>query len=83
MGTPEYMSPEQCRGHTVTPQSDRSPLGTVVYAMLTGAPPFTGPFYRVSMAHQMEPVPSILAVRPDCSPALAAATERMLAKVPR
>jgi serine/threonine protein kinase len=82
MGTPEYMSPEQCRGHTVTPKSDQYALGTVVYAMLTGAPPFTGPFYQVLMAHQMEAVPSILQARPDCPPDLAAATERMLAKVP-
>jgi serine/threonine protein kinase len=82
MGTPEYMSPEQCRGHTVTPASDQYALGTVVYAMLTGAPPFTGPFYQVLMAHQMEPVPSVLAARADCPPALAAATEKMLAKSP-
>ena len=38
MGTPEYMSPEQCRGHTVTHESDQYSLGCVVYAMLTGAP---------------------------------------------
>jgi len=82
MGTPEYMSPEQCRGHTVTHESDQYSLGCVVYAMLTGAPPFTGPFYQVLMAHQTEPVPSILDLRPDCPPELAAATERMLGKLP-
>ncbi len=82
MGTPEYMSPEQCRGHTVTHESDQYSLGCVVYAMLTGAPPFTGPFYQVLMAHQTEPVPSVLDVRPDCPPDLAAATERMLGKLP-
>jgi serine/threonine protein kinase len=82
IGTPEYMSPEQCRGHTVTHESDQYSLGAVVYAMLTGAPPFTGPFYQVLMAHQTGAVPSLLAARPDCPPELAAATERMLAKHP-
>jgi serine/threonine protein kinase/uncharacterized protein YjdB len=82
MGTPEYMSPEQCRGHTVTHESDQYSLGCVLYAMLTGAPPFTGPFYQVLMAHQTEPVRSILEARPDCPPELAAATERMLGKLP-
>jgi serine/threonine protein kinase len=82
MGTPEYMSPEQCRGHTVTHESDQYSLGAVIFAMLTGAPPFTGPFYQVLMAHQTEPVPSIVEARPDCPPELAAAIERMLAKLP-
>jgi serine/threonine protein kinase/uncharacterized protein YjdB len=82
IGTPEYMSPEQCRGHTVTHESDQYSLGCVVYAMLTGAPPFTGPFYQVLMAHQTEPVPRILDIRRDCPPRLAAATERMLGKLP-
>jgi serine/threonine protein kinase len=82
MGTPEYMSPEQCRGHTVTHESDQYSLGCVAYAMLTGAPPFTGPFYQVLMAHQTEPVPPIQEARPDCPPELAAAVERMLAKLP-
>jgi uncharacterized protein YjdB len=82
MGTPEYMSPEQCRGHTVTHESDQYSLGCVLYAMLTGAPPFTGPFYQVLMAHQTDPVPPILEARPNCPPELAAATERMLGKLP-
>lgn len=82
IGTPEYMSPEQCRGHTVTHESDQYSLGAVVYAMLTGAPPFTGPFYQVLMAHQTAAVPDLVAARPDCPPELAAATEKMLAKHP-
>jgi eukaryotic-like serine/threonine-protein kinase len=82
MGTPEYMSPEQGRGHSVTAASDQYSLGAVVYAMLTGAPPFTGPFYQVLVAHESEPVPPILGFRPDCPPALAEAVERMLAKHP-
>jgi serine/threonine protein kinase len=42
MGTPEYMSPEQCRNKNVTLQSDIYNLGIVFYEMLAGDPPFTG-----------------------------------------
>ena len=42
MGTPEYMSPEQCQNKNVTLQSDIYNLGIVFYEMLSGDPPFTG-----------------------------------------
>ena len=82
MGTPEYMSPEQCRGLIATPESDQYALGAVAYAMLTGRPPFTGPFYQVLMAHQNEKVEPLQNIRPDCPPELASGIERMLAKLP-
>ena len=82
MGTPEYMSPEQCRGDVAASQSDQYALGAVVYAMLTGAPPFTGQHYQVLTSHTTEPPRAILDVRPDCPEELAGAVHRMLAKSP-
>ena len=42
MGTPLYMSPEQCRGQRLGPQSDIYGLGVIAYQMLSGRTPFTG-----------------------------------------
>lgn len=81
-GTAPYMAPEQCETGATSTQSDQYSLGIVVYEMLTGAPPFTGPATAVLVAHLQKEVPLLRTVRPDCPPELEAAVARMLSKKP-
>jgi len=83
IGTPEYMSPEQCRGDALTGSSDQYSLGIVAYEMLVGHVPFTGSQYNIMVSHTSERPKPLLAVRPDCPPQVAEAIERMLAKTPQ
>ena len=55
IGTPPYMAPEQLR-RQVVPASDIYALGCVLFELLTGAPPYTGPPERVLYAHLHDPV---------------------------
>jgi serine/threonine protein kinase len=58
LGTPLYMSPEQCRGDRLNPSSDIYSLGVIAYQMLSGATPFTGDFKSVMDSHKdVEPPP--------------------------
>jgi serine/threonine protein kinase len=82
VGTPAYMSPEQCWSREVTAASDQYSLGIVIYEMLTGKPPFSGPTLGILRAHTEDPPPPVLDARPECPPDLAAAVHRMLEKDP-
>jgi len=64
IGTPYYMSPEQCGGQKVSPQSDQYSLGIMGFQMLTGEVPFLADsMVGVIQHHYMTPVPDILTVR--------------------
>ncbi|HEU4763069.1 MAG TPA: protein kinase [Gemmatimonadales bacterium] len=81
IGTPAYMSPEQCGNKNVGPASDQYSLGVVAYEMLTGKPPFEGDTAIGLMYAQFyHAPPPLLERRPDLPPDLAAAVMRMLEK---
>jgi len=82
IGTPKYMSPEQCYARVATAASDQYSLGVVAYEMITGRPPFTGSEFVVMEAHTKVPPPPMRELRRDCPPELEAAVMRMLAKEP-
>jgi TolB-like protein/Tfp pilus assembly protein PilF/tRNA A-37 threonylcarbamoyl transferase component Bud32 len=84
LGTPAYMSPEQSVGdETVDSRSDIYSLAVVVYEMLSGSPPFTGPNPRAIMARRLvERPPSLAIARPGLPPAVEASINRALARQP-
>ena len=83
IGTPHFMSPEQCAGKPVGPQSDQYSLGIVAYQMLTGSVPFDGESLpEIIQHHWFTPVADYSLMRPDTPAALTVAVLRMLEKDP-
>ncbi|MDC0742876.1 serine/threonine-protein kinase [Polyangium mundeleinium] len=83
MGTPLYMSPEQCRGKQVDHRTDIYSFGVMTHAVLTGQPPFLGDdVMDVLMQQVQSPAPPLSSVCPDLGTILDAPVLRMLAKDP-
>jgi serine/threonine-protein kinase len=84
IGTPAYMSPEQSSAsEELDGRSDIYSLGCVLYEMLAGEPPYTGPSGRAVIAkHVCEPIPRISVVRETVPPAVEQALLKALAKAP-
>src|SRR5438445_1575382 len=84
VGTPAYMSPEQATGQTdLDGRSDEYSLACVVYEMLVGEPPFTGPTAQAIIArHSLDTVSPPSIVRATIPDAVEGAILRALSKVP-
>lgn len=81
MGTPHYMSPEQCLGEETDSRSDLYSLGVVIYQMLTGSLPFNSPTSTaVVMQHVNKEPPSLRSINLSISPAVEAVVLHALAK---
>ena len=82
IGTPAYMSPEQCRGDEVTAASDQYSLGVVAYELFSGQPPFNGSSAELQVAHIHDEPVDVGQLRADLPPELTDAVMRMLEKDP-
>lgn len=84
LGTPQYMSPEQCSQNSeIDARSDIYSFGVILYEMLVGHVPFSGDSpTMVMMKHLQEPVPSVLEERNDLPASVGRVVARAMAKVP-
>lgn len=83
LGTPQYMSPEQCMGKTVDERSDVYSLGVLLFRLLTGEFPFDAAIPNAIIAkHIRENPPPVTSLKPGLPPALDAIVFKTLAKEP-
>jgi serine/threonine protein kinase len=85
IGTPQYMSPEQCsQSPDIDARSDIYSLGVIIYEMLVGHVPFTGESpTAIMMKHLQQPAPSVLAERSDLPAAVGRVVALALEKLPQ
>ena len=80
-GTPQYMAPEQARGEPIDARADLFSLGSVMYAMCAGHPPFRAETTLAVLRRICDDAPrDLCAVNPDVPPWLAEIVHRLLAK---
>jgi len=81
LGTPYYMSPEQCAGKTVSGAADQYSLGVMAYQMLSGHLPFTGESaVEIIKKHTLDQPPPLGVLRPGIPEGTVRAIERAMAK---
>jgi serine/threonine protein kinase/ankyrin repeat protein len=80
MGTPKYMSPEQCRGERLDKTSDVYSLGVIAYQMLAGDPPFSGTTAELLVKHREADPPPLRKKRRDIPADVDDVIRRALAK---
>ncbi|MFY9611645.1 MAG: serine/threonine-protein kinase [Blastocatellia bacterium] len=82
LGTPLYMSPEQCRSEPLDARTDIYSLGVIAYQMLAGTPPFTGDMNEVMRQHMETAPPPLKEKRKNIPKRLAKIVMLALAKDP-
>lgn len=82
MGSPRYMSPEQCRGKRTDARSDLYSFGALIYHVLVGAPPFDGDALALALHHLNDDPAPPSALRPSLPPSVDAIVLALLDKDP-
>lgn len=83
LGTPHYMAPESCTGHTVDHRADIYSFGVLLFQMLTGRVPFDDPYTgTVLVRHVNEPPPAPRGLNAEIPPSVEQIVLRCMAKAP-
>jgi serine/threonine-protein kinase len=83
LGTPVYMSPEQCRGEKVDARCDLYAVGVILFELVTGRVPFTGSYpMEILLKHIQEKPPSLATLVPGIPAAIDDVVRRALSKRP-